>query len=164
MQQGAQNKLAISLNLTSAHFPDTDDVREAIALVLISAAIEDGVLEDAELDIARIVMHDHPLWKGDIYRVHAFVDKALAIASGTADVDFDEAFNRALACFQTSQQRELVMAMVLAIVAADGDESAIEERLEDALLERFEITPQRRRELVEAVQGYLMVQRDIPTL
>lgn len=149
----AENRLAALLGKPAFRFDDSDAMREHLALLLLAMATEDGELADEELAVVRRVLGDNPLFGAQSREIERCLQIAFDVLRD--EHEYAERLRRALSRVLTRDQdgtaRELVAAMILTIVHADGVESLYEADFGQALLDHLEIDPERVPWLLEHV-------------
>lgn len=148
------NRLAFLAGYPQFSFPNTDEVREAIALLVVAMAVEDGEFDDQEHAAIHYVLSDNPVFNGDLSEIHRCTHLAFLRVQDTPS--YPQHLQQALSHFNDTASRELVAAMLLSIVAADGVESPYEADFVAAIMQHLDIS--------QATAQHLMLTAAFPFL
>jgi len=140
-------QLAALLGHNDFTFDDSDDVRDAVSLLIVAMAVEDGELAQDEQVMIGAILRNDPLFKGDEDLISGCLERA--IISAQDDDQYGNRLIKALETFTTTPAREVVAAMILSVVAADGVEDVHEADFGTLLMERLLIDSGRVQEIYE---------------
>ena len=126
-------------------FQDSDQTRESIALLLVAMAVEDGNLDQREMDVVRGALEDAAVYEGAA--IDFFLRRAFEMVQ-TDEEAYSQHLRDALDHFgDDNAARAILASMVLAVAMADGIDDDFEADFMSVLTEYLEISAERVEEL-----------------
>lgn len=149
------SRLAERIGHPDARFEDRAEVREAIALLLLSVAAADAELAPEEQQVMQRLMLSLPVFKNSVEEATRCFYRALKIFNGAdaLNAEIDVAWSR----FEDVGTREVMATMILATIVADGRRDDAEATVGSHLIGGLEVKAARVVELMAHAEAFVAV-------